>query len=190
MVFPSLSQPNVSLIHSFQSSDSIWRFLETHTNTQASPQLVRKLSVKGVCGSRQYCFLVIKSLLLPLEATPPPVSVSNKWKVSHTYCTHMGRVPCASFSHIKEWTHITGSQQTFYRPIDIALLWHREVIVRKEFLTVFMDRLNFTWEGLKARLKCYLYRPCVEWVHPLDWSHFDFLLYPAVLCILTNDNCL
>lgn len=114
---------------------------------------------------------------------------------THTYCTHMGRVPHSSFSLIKEWTHITGSQQTFYRPIDIALLWHGEVIVRKEFLTVFMDMLNLTCVGLKARLKCYLDGRCAEWEHPLDWSHSVFLLCPAVLshidleCLVT-ESCL
>ena len=86
----------------------------------------------------------------------------------------MVRVPRTSFFHIKEWIHITGSEQTFYRPIDIALLWLGEVIVRKEFLTVFMDMLNFTW-GFERQADMLSGRPCAEWERPVDLSDSVFL---------------
>ena len=88
--------------------------------------------------------------------------------------------------HIKSEHTSAGSQQTFYRPIDIALLWHREVIVWEEFLTAFMDMLNFTLEGLKRQAEM-LSGWAMCWVRR-SWSHSVFPLYPTVWCTLTNDS--
>lgn len=45
-----------------------------------------------------------------------------------------------------------------------------------------MDRLNFTWGGWRARLKCYL--------DPRGWSHSAFLLWPAAWCaLMTSTQC-
>lgn len=90
----------------------------------------------------------------------------------------MVRVPRTSFFH-KEWKHITGSEHTFYRPIDIALLWLGEVIVRKEFLTVFTVWTYWILlEGLKVRLKCYLdgcvLSESVQWTEAILSSCFAY----------------
>lgn len=86
----------------------LWELLEPHTDTQASLQLVKKPLVKGVCGSGE-CPIVSRWLNCcgPLWRGSPLASVNYKWNVLHTYCKHMGRTPCASFSNVNEWTHIT-----------------------------------------------------------------------------------
>lgn len=68
-----------------------------------------------------------------------------------------------------------GRKHTFYRLGEIARLWHREVIVGEEFLTVFKDMSNFYWHGESARMKHYLEGLCgllfcfIRW----SWSTFS-----------------
>lgn len=109
---------------------------------------------------------------------------------THILYTH-GQSPMCVFLQYK-WvnTHHAGSKQTFYRPIDIAVLWQREVTVRKEFLTVFMDMLNFTWDGLKARLKCYLDGACGSVRRSTGAILFSCFIQQSYAHWLMTVNCL
>lgn len=109
---------------------------------------------------------------------------------THILYTH-GQSPMCVFLQYK-WvnTHHAGSKQTFYRPIDIAVLWQREVTVRKEFLTVFMDMLNFTWDRLKARLKFYLDGACGSVRRSTGAILFSCFIQQSYAHWLMTVNCL
>lgn len=121
-------------------------------NTEKSERLVKIPLLKGVRASGQ-CPIV-------------PVSLKrwrSHWRGStlrpilHILYTDgqfcVGVLPAS----IPKETHTgPGRKHTFYRLGEIARLWHGEVIVGEEFLTVFKEMSNFYWDAESARMKHYL----------------------------------